>query len=126
MESTKAKAKQALPTKNLPPIPTKRYFTIGEASVICGVKPYVLRYWEEEFSQIHPVKRRGNRRYYQEKDLLLIRRIRQLLYDEGYTINGARKLLAKSTKKSQETKVDPAKQASIAQLEEVLEILEEA
>ena len=74
----------------LPVIPAKRYFTIGEVSVLCGVKPYVLRYWEQEFTQLKPVKRRGNRRYYQHHEVLLIRRIRQLLYDEGFTISGAR------------------------------------
>src|SRR5512139_806155 len=74
----------------LPPIPAKRYFTIGEVSELCGVKPHVLRYWEQEFTQLKPVKRRGNRRYYQHHEVLLVRRIRQLLYDEGFTINGAR------------------------------------
>ena len=76
--------------KTLPPIPAKRYFTIGEVSELCGVKPYVLRYWEQEFTQLKPVKRRGNRRYYQHHEVLLIRRIRQLLYEEGFTISGAR------------------------------------
>jgi DNA-binding transcriptional MerR regulator len=75
---------------NLPPIPAKRYFTIGEVSELCGVKPHVLRYWEQEFTQLKPVKRRGNRRYYQHHEVLLIRRIRQLLYEEGFTISGAR------------------------------------
>ena len=75
---------------NLPAIPAKRYFTIGEVSELCGVKPHVLRYWEQEFTQLKPVKRRGNRRYYQHHEVLLIRRIRQLLYDEGFTISGAR------------------------------------
>lgn len=74
----------------LPPIPAKRYFTIGEMSELCGVKPHVLRYWEQEFTQLKPVKRRGNRRYYQHHEVLLIRRIRQLLYEEGFTISGAR------------------------------------
>ena len=79
------------PTKgSLPPIPAKRYFTIGEVSELCGVKPHVLRYWEQEFTQLKPVKRRGNRRYYQHHEVLLIRRIRQLLYEEGFTISGAR------------------------------------
>ena len=80
--------------KALPPIPAKRYFTIGEVSVLCGVKPYVLRYWEQEFTQLKPVKRRGNRRYYQHHEVLLIRRIRELLYDQGFTISGARNRLA--------------------------------
>ena len=77
----------------LPPIPAKRYFTIGEVSELCGVKPHVLRYWEQEFTQLKPVKRRGNRRYYQHHEVLLIRRIRELLYDQGFTINGARNRL---------------------------------
>ena len=77
----------------LPPIPGKRYFTIGEVSDLCGVKPHVLRYWEQEFTQLRPVKRRGNRRYYQHHEVLLIRRIRELLYEQGFTINGARNRL---------------------------------
>ena len=82
-EASRAKAE-------LPPIPAKRYFTIGEVSDLCAVKPHVLRYWEQEFSQLKPVKRRGNRRYYQHHEVLLIRRIRDLLYEQGFTINGAR------------------------------------
>ncbi len=78
------------PKADLPPIPAKRYFTIGEVSDLCAVKPHVLRYWEQEFSQLKPVKRRGNRRYYQHHEVLLIRRIRDLLYEQGFTINGAR------------------------------------
>ena len=78
---------------SLPPIPAKRYFTIGEVSDLCGVKPHVLRYWEQEFTQLKPVKRRGNRRYYQQHEVLLIRRIRELLYEQGFTINGARNRL---------------------------------
>ncbi|MFN7432629.1 MAG: MerR family transcriptional regulator [Betaproteobacteria bacterium] len=78
----------------LPPIPAKRYFTIGEVSDLCGVKPHVLRYWEQEFTQLKPIKRRGNRRYYQHHEVLLIRRIRELLYDQGFTISGARNRLA--------------------------------
>lgn len=77
----------------LPAIPAKRYFTIGEVSDLCGVKPHVLRYWEQEFSQLKPVKRRGNRRYYQHHEVLLIRRIRELLYEQGFTISGARNQL---------------------------------
>ena len=80
-------------SKSLPPIPAKRYFTIGEVSDLCAVKPHVLRYWEQEFSQLKPVKRRGNRRYYQHHEVLLIRRIRDLLYEQGFTINGARNRL---------------------------------
>jgi len=79
--------------KALPAIPAKRYFTIGEVSDLCGVKPYVLRYWEQEFTQLKPMKRRGNRRYYQHHEVLLIRRIRELLYEHGFTINGARNRL---------------------------------
>ena len=79
--------------KPLPAIPAKRYFTIGEVSELCGVKPYVLRYWEQEFTQLKPMKRRGNRRYYQHHEVLLIRRIRDLLYDQGFTISGARNQL---------------------------------
>ena len=78
---------------DLPLIPAKRYFTIGEVSDLCGVKPHVLRYWEQEFTQLKPVKRRGNRRYYQHHEVLLIRRIRELLYEEGFTISGARNRL---------------------------------
>lgn len=89
----------------LPPIPAKRYFTIGEVSELCGVKPHVLRYWEQEFTQLSPVKRRGNRRYYQHHEVLLIRRIRALLYDDGFTISGARNLLdAKGRLKSEKNK----------------------
>ncbi|MBV8666910.1 MAG: MerR family transcriptional regulator [Burkholderiaceae bacterium] len=84
--------KPAAPVE-LPPIPAKRYFTIGEVSDLCGVKPHVLRYWEQEFTQLKPVKRRGNRRYYQHHEVLLIRRIRELLYEQGFTISGARNKL---------------------------------
>ena len=80
----------------LPPIPAKRYFTIGEVSELCLVKPYVLRYWEQEFVQLKPMKRRGNRRYYQHHEVLLIRRIRELLYDQGFTISGARNRLTEN------------------------------
>jgi DNA-binding transcriptional MerR regulator len=80
----------------LPAIPAKRYFTIGEVSDLCGVKPYVLRYWEQEFTQLKPVKRRGNRRYYQHHEVLLIRRIRDLLYEQGFTISGARNRLGEA------------------------------
>lgn len=79
--------------KSLPPIPAKRYFTIGEVGDLCGVKPHVLRYWEQEFTQLRPMKRRGNRRYYQHHEVLMIRRIRELLYDQGFTISGARNKL---------------------------------
>ena len=83
-------------TVSLPPIPAKRYFTIGEVSDLCAVKPHVLRYWEQEFSQLRPMKRRGNRRYFQHHEVLLIRRIRELLYDQGFTISGARNQLMDS------------------------------
>src|SRR5512132_2304166 len=83
-------AMENLATTDLPAIPPKRYFTIGEVSELCGVKPHVLRYWEQEFTQLKPLKRRGNRRYYQHHEVLLIRRIRELLYEHGFTINGAR------------------------------------
>lgn len=85
--------KADLQAQPLPPIPAKRYFTIGEVSELCGVKPHVLRYWEQEFTQLKPVKRRGNRRYYQHHEVLLIRRIRELLYEQGFTISGARNRL---------------------------------
>lgn len=84
---------ETLKNAQLPPIPAKRYFTIGEVSDLCGVKPHVLRYWEQEFTQLKPVKRRGNRRYYQHHEVLLIRKIRELLYEQGFTISGARNRL---------------------------------
>ncbi len=84
---------ESLKNVQLPPIPAKRYFTIGEVSELCGVKPHVLRYWEQEFTQLKPVKRRGNRRYYQHHEVLLIRKIRELLYEQGFTISGARNRL---------------------------------
>jgi DNA-binding transcriptional MerR regulator len=92
--------------KALPAIPAKRYFTIGEVSDLCGVKPYVLRYWEQEFTQLKPMKRRGNRRYYQHHEVLLIRRIRELLYEQGFTISGARNRLSDAA---------PARAAAAAQ-----------
>ena len=92
----------------LPPIPAKRYFTIGEVSELCLVKPYVLRYWEQEFVQLKPMKRRGNRRYYQHHEVLLIRRIRELLYDQGFTISGARNRLTELGARGALPKLDPA------------------
>ena len=89
----------------LPPIPAKRYFTIGEVSELCGVKAHVLRYWEQEFSQLKPVKRGGNRRYYQHHEVLLIRKIRHLLYDEGFTISGARNRLGEAAIQDQENAI---------------------
>ena len=85
-----------IPSSELPQIPAKRYFTIGEVAELCGVKPHVLRYWEQEFTQLKPVKRGGNRRYYQHHEVMLIRRIRHLLYEEGFTISGARNRLGES------------------------------
>ena len=110
----------------LPPIPAKRYFTIGEVSDLCGVKPHVLRYWEQEFTQLKPVKRRGNRRYYQHHEVLLIRRIRELLYDQGFTISGARNRLDELV--AEPTKAPPAARAPNLgslrkELESVLELL---
>ncbi len=95
---------------DLPPIPAKRYFTIGEVSELCAVKPHVLRYWEQEFTQLKPVKRRGNRRYYQHHEVLLVRRIRDLLYEQGFTINGARHRLEDEDLREQE--VMPATDAN--------------
>ncbi len=92
--------------KALPAIPAKRYFTIGEVSDLCGVKPYVLRYWEQEFTQLKPMKRRGNRRYYQHHEVLLIRRIRELLYEQGFTISGARNRLSELVHARSEAPVD--------------------
>ncbi|MFM2324980.1 MAG: hypothetical protein RL244_1859 [Pseudomonadota bacterium] len=88
------------PTPNLPAIPAKRYFTIGEVAELCGVKPHVLRYWEQEFTQLNPMKRRGNRRYYQHHEVLMVRRIRDLLYEQGFTISGARHQLEMSKGKA--------------------------
>lgn len=96
---------QKTETAALPSIPAKRYFTIGEVSELCGVKPHVLRYWEHEFTQLKPVKRRGNRRYYQHHEVLLIRRIRELLYDQGYTIIGARNKLNERVVRTEEPEV---------------------
>ena len=90
---------------NLPSIPAKRYFTIGEVGELCGVKPHVLRYWEQEFTQLRPMKRRGNRRYYQHHEVLMIRRIRDLLYDQGFTISGARNKLQELVQEQRERKM---------------------
>ena len=107
----------------LPPIPGKRYFTIGEVSDLCGVKPHVLRYWEQEFPQLKPVKRRGNRRYYQRQDVLIIRQIRSLLYDEGFTIGGARQRLTGDEAKSDVTQSQQIIKQMRMELEQVLKIL---
>jgi len=94
-------------TEALPPIPAKRYFTIGEVSELCGVKPHVLRYWEQEFTQLRPMKRRGNRRYYQHHEVLLVRRIRDLLYEQGFTISGARNRLGEAAQNSRRRDSSP-------------------
>jgi DNA-binding transcriptional MerR regulator len=107
----------------LPPIPGKRYFTIGEVSELCAVKPHVLRYWEQEFPQLKPVKRRGNRRYYQRQDVIVIRQIRSLLYDEGFTIGGARQRLTGEEAKSDLSQSQQIVRQIRLELEEVLKIL---
>ncbi len=107
----------------LPPIPGKRYFTIGEVSELCAVKPHVLRYWEQEFPQLKPVKRRGNRRYYQRQDVLIIRQIRSLLYEEGFTIGGARQRLTGDSAKSDVTQSQQIIKQMRTELEQVLKIL---
>ena len=107
----------------LPPIPGKRYFTIGEVSDLCGVKPHVLRYWEQEFPQLKPVKRRGNRRYYQRQDVLVIRQIRSLLYEQGFTIGGARNHLQGDEACDDLTQAQQIVRQIRGELEEVLRIL---
>ena len=107
----------------LPPIPGKRYFTIGEVSQLCEVKPHVLRYWEQEFPQLKPVKRRGNRRYYQRQDVIIIRQIRSLLYDQGFTIGGARQRLAGEGAKQDQTQFKLLVKQMIVELEDVLRVL---
>jgi len=107
----------------LPPIPGKRYFTIGEVSDLCAVKPHVLRYWEQEFPQLKPVKRRGNRRYYQRQDVLIIRQIRSLLYDEGFTIGGARQRLTGDDAKTDVSQSQQIIKQMRTELEQVLKLL---
>ncbi len=107
----------------LPPIPGKRYFTIGEVSDLCAVKPHVLRYWEQEFPQLKPVKRRGNRRYYQRQDVLIIRQIRSLLYDDGFTIGGARQRLLGDDAKTDVSQSQQIIKQLRLELEPVLKIL---
>ncbi|UXI69522.1 MerR family transcriptional regulator [Tahibacter amnicola] len=107
----------------LPVIPAKRYFTIGEVSELCGVKPHVLRYWEQEFSNLKPVKRRGNRRYYQRHDVLMIRQIRSLLYDQGFTITGARQRLDGQQQRNEVSISNQIVRQVRIELEEVLQIL---
>jgi len=110
-------------SSELPAIPGKRYFTIGEVSELCGVKPHVLRYWEQEFNQLKPVKRRGNRRYYQRQDVIIIRQIRGLLYDEGFTIGGARQRLTGDDAKEDLTQSVQIVRQIRTELEEILKIL---
>jgi DNA-binding transcriptional MerR regulator len=107
----------------LPPIPGKRYFTIGEVSQLCDVKPHVLRYWEQEFPQLKPVKRRGNRRYYQRQDVIVIRQIRGLLYEQGFTIGGARQRLEGEEAKQDQTQFKLLVKQMIVELEDVLRVL---
>lgn len=107
----------------LPAIPGKRYFTIGEVSELCAVNPHVLRYWEQEFPQLNPVKRRGNRRYYQRQDVLMIRQIRALLYDQGFTIGGARQRLSGNETKDDTTQYRQLIKQMISELEDVLHVL---
>jgi DNA-binding transcriptional MerR regulator len=113
------------PSQNdeLPPIPGKRYFTIGEVSQLCDVKPHVLRYWEQEFPQLKPVKRRGNRRYYQRQDVIVIRQIRGLLYDQGFTIGGARQRLQGEEARQDQTQFKLLVKQMIVELEDVLRVL---
>jgi DNA-binding transcriptional MerR regulator len=110
-------------SNELPPIPGKRYFTIGEVSVLCEVKPHVLRYWEQEFPQLKPVKRRGNRRYYQRQDVIIIRQIRSLLYDQGFTIGGARQRLTGEDAKKDQTQFKLLVKQMIVELEDLLRVL---
>ena len=114
---------EASNNNELPVIPGKRYFTIGEVAELCDVKPHVLRYWEQEFPQLKPVKRRGNRRYYQRQDVLMIRQIRSLLYDQGFTIGGARQRLSGEEQKEDSTQYKQLIHQMISELEDVLEVL---
>ncbi|NNM00235.1 MAG: MerR family transcriptional regulator [Gammaproteobacteria bacterium] len=114
---------EASNNNELPTIPGKRYFTIGEVSELCGVKPHVLRYWEQEFPQLKPIKRRGNRRYYQRQDVLLIRQIRSLLYEQGFTIGGARQRLSGDEIRDDASMSQQIVRQLRIELEEVLEIL---
>jgi len=109
--------------KELPAIPGKRYFTIGEVSELCGVKAHVLRYWEQEFPKLKPMKRRGNRRYYQRQDVLLIRQIRSLLHEQGYTINGARQKLSGEEAEDDNSQTNQLSRQIITELEDILAVL---
>lgn len=107
---------------DLPPVPAKRYFTIGEVSDLCGVKPHVLRYWEQEFTQLKPIKRRGNRRYYQHHEVMLVRRIRELLYEQGFTISGARNRLGETVGcAAEDEQVDPVAAVSLSDIRQQLQ-----
>lgn len=114
---------EASNNNELPVIPSKRYFTIGEVSDLCGVKPHVLRYWEQEFTQLKPVKRRGNRRYYQRHDVILIRQIRSLLYEQGFTIGGARQQLTGETARDDNNQTHQVIKQIHSELEQILELL---
>jgi DNA-binding transcriptional MerR regulator len=114
---------EASNNNELPPIPAKRYFTIGEVSDLCAVKPHVLRYWEQEFTELSPVKRRGNRRYYQRHDVLLIRQIRSLLYEQGYTIGGAKAHLVSDDAKEDSLRTKQLIHQMLIEMEELLELL---
>ncbi len=114
---------EASNNNELPVIPGKRYFTIGEVAELCGVKPHVLRYWEQEFPQLKPVKRRGNRRYYQRHDVIMIRQIRSLLYEQGFTIGGARQRLEGEEAKQDQTQFKLLVKQMIVELEDVLRVL---
>ena len=114
---------EASNNKELPAIPSKRYFTIGEVSTLCGVKSHVLRYWEQEFPNLKPMKRRGNRRYYQREDVLLIRQIRSLLHEQGYTINGARQKLSGVEAEDDSNKSSQLSRQLISELDEILKVL---
>ena len=115
---------EASENNQLPAIPGKRYFTIGEVSDLCGVKPHVLRYWEQEFPDLSPVKRRGNRRYYQRQDVVLIRQIRSLLHEQGFTIGGARQKLGNSPSKKELTPYKQLLDQTISELEDILKTLD--
>ncbi|WP_444937414.1 MerR family transcriptional regulator [Microbulbifer sp. JMSA002] len=108
----------------LPAIPGKRYFTIGEVSELCAVKPHVLRYWEQEFPQLKPVKRRGNRRYYQHQDVIMVRQIRALLYEEGYTIGGARQQIETGSERAEVVQLQQVLPEVIAELKDVVALLD--
>jgi DNA-binding transcriptional MerR regulator len=122
LQDNKSRQKQDIGL--LPSIPDKRYFTIGEAGDLCRIKPHVLRYWEQEFSQLRPAKRRGNRRYYQYKDILIVRQIRKLLYEDGFTIEGARGQLSENvTEVTKSVAIDTTVKKIIIELENIVELL---